>query len=85
MKKLDELNDSIDIFNAIVENMKWFDRVQQIVVDLVDQSKEVGEAIKREHEVFRKENDSLGGYKTSKIKFSYYGKGSKIISRNVVQ
>ena len=61
MKKLDELNDSIDIFNAIVENMKWFDRVQQIVVDLVDQSKEVGEAIKREHEVFRKENDSLGG------------------------
>ena len=54
MKKLDELNDSIDIFNAIVENMKWFDRVQQIVVDLVDQSKEVGEAIKREHEVFRK-------------------------------
>lgn len=60
MKKLDELNDSIDVFNAIVENMKWFDRVQQIVVDLVDQSKTLGDVIKREQEIFRKENDSLG-------------------------
>lgn len=60
MKKLDELNDSIDVFNAIVENMKWFDRVQQIVVDLVDQSKMLGDVIKREQEIFRKENDSLG-------------------------
>lgn len=61
MKKLDELNDSIDSFNAIVENMKWFDRVQQIIVDLVDQSKTLGDVIKREHEIFRRENDSLGG------------------------
>lgn len=61
MKKLDELNNSIDVFNAIVENMKWFDRVQQIVVDLVDQSKTLGDVIKREHEIFRRENDSLGG------------------------
>lgn len=84
MKKLDELNDSIDIFNAIVENMKWFDRVQQIVVDLVDQSKEVGEAIKREHEVFRKENDSLGGaIKQAKSNLAIMEKDQKLFQETL--
>ena len=84
MKKLDELNDSIDIFNAIVENMKWFDRVQQIVLDLVDQSKEVGEAIKREHEVFRKENDSLGGaIKQAKSNLAIMEKDQKLFQETL--
>lgn len=84
MKKLDKLNDSIDIFNAIVENMKWFDRVQQIVVDLVDQSKEVGEAIKREHEVFRKENDSLGGaIKQAKSNLAIMEKDQKLFQETL--
>ena len=84
MKKLDELNDSIDIFNAIVENMKWFDRVQQIVVDLVDQSKEVGEAIKRDHEVFRKENDSLGGaIKQAKSNLAIMEKDQKLFQETL--
>lgn len=84
MKKSDELNDSIDIFNAIVENMKWFDRVQQIVVDLVDQSKEVGEAIKREHEVFRKENDSLGGaIKQAKSNLAIMEKDQKLFQETL--